>query len=328
MPTAAKTRDTRSVGIALGAGGARGLAHVGVLRTLAAAGVPIDAIVGTSIGAVVGAIYAAGQLEGFERMVRDLEWTDVLRMFDPVWPRSGLMSGARAVERLAGLVGDWRIEDLAIPYAAVSVDLVTGEEVLIRQGRVIDAIRGSMSIPGVFVPHRVGKRLLVDGALRNPVPVSALDALGAEIRLAVNLHSQPVREMLTAPRGEARPRAPLSARVAEAIDGGLARFRRGRRPGAERPVDPDEVDAPNLFEILTASMTILEHELARHRLASEPVDVVLTPDVHGIRSLEFHKGRNAIAAGARAAEAELPRIQELLKRRRKVRRYWSRGSNS
>ncbi len=328
MPSAPKTRDTRTVGIALGAGGARGLAHVGVLRTLAAGGVPIDAFVGTSIGAVVGAVCAAGQLESFERRVRELEWTDVLRMFDPVWPRSGLMSGARAVEWLSGLVGDWRIEDLAIPFAAVSVDLVTGEEVLIRHGRVIDAIRGSMSIPGVFVPHRVGRRLLVDGALRNPVPVSALDAHGADLRIAVNLHAHPVREILSAPRGEGRPRAPLSARVAEAIDGGLARFRRGRRGTRAGAPDPDEVGAPNLFEILTASMTILEQELARHRLASEAVDVVLTPDVHGIRSLEFHKGRQAIAAGAAAAEAELPRILELLKRRRRLRRYWSRGSNT
>jgi NTE family protein len=168
----------------------------------------------------------------------------------------------------------------------------------------------------------------VDGALRNPVPVSALDALGVDLRLAVNLHAHPVREILSTPRPEGRTRAPLSSRVAEAIDGGLARFRRKARGAPTRPADPDETGAPNLFEILTASMTILEHELARHRLASEEVDVVLTPDVHGIRSLEFHKGRQAIAAGAAAAEAELGRIQELVKRRRRLRRYWSRGSNS
>jgi NTE family protein len=328
MTSGVRSRETRRVGIALGAGGARGLAHVGVLRALSAAGVPIDAIVGTSIGAVVGAVYAAGQLESFERRVRELEWTDVLRMFDPVWPRSGLMSGSRAVEWLSGLVGDWRIEDLALPFAAVSVDLVTGEEVLIRHGRVIEAIRASMSIPGVFVPHRVGRRVLVDGALRNPVPVSALLALGADVRIAVNLHAQPVREILSASRGEGRPRAPLSARVAEALDGSLARFRRRRSDKAPRRPDADEAGAPNLFEILTASMTILEHELARHRLVSESPDVVLAPDVHGIRSLEFHKGRQAIAAGVAAVEAELPRIQEILKRRRRLRRYWSRGSYS
>jgi NTE family protein len=116
--------------------------------------------------------------------------------------------------------------------------------------------------------------------------------------------------------------------VADAIDGGLSRLRRGRRGAAARRAEAEEAGAPNLFEILTASMTILEHELARHRLASEAVDVVLAPDVLGIRSLEFHKGRQAIAAGVSAAEAALPEIVELLKRRRRLRRYWSRGSNS
>ncbi len=318
-----KSRETKRVGLALGAGGARGLAHVGVLRTLAGAGIPIDAIVGTSIGAVVGAMHAAGQLEAFERRVRDLEWHQVLRMFDPVWPRSGLVSGGRAVEWLAGLIGDWRIEDLALPFAAVAVDLVTGEEVLIQKGKVIDAIRASMSIPGVFVPHPSGKRQLVDGALRNPVPVSALEGFDVEVRVAVNLHAQPVREMLVGPRtGQAGPRAPLSARVAEMIDGGLARLRGGRRPRAV-DVEP-ESNAPNLFEILTASMTILEHELARHRLRAEPVDLVLAPDVHGIRSLEFHKGRQAIAAGVAAAESELPKLRELIRKPRRLGRYFER----
>jgi NTE family protein len=321
-----KPRETRRVGLALGAGGARGLAHVGVLRTLAGAGISIDAIVGTSIGAVVGAMYAAGQLEAFERRVRDLEWHQVLRMFDPVWPRSGLVSGARAVDWLTGLIGDWRIEDLALPFASVAVDLVTGEEVLIQKGKVIDAIRASMSIPGVFVPHQSGRRQLVDGALRNPVPVSALEGFGVDVRLAVNLHAQPVREMLAGPRtGEAGPRAPLSARVAEMIDGGLAKLRGARKARVARAADVEpEPNAPNLFEILTSSMTILEHELARHRLRAEPVDLVLAPDVHGIRSLEFHKARQAIAAGVAAAEAELPKIRELVRKPRRLSSYFER----
>ncbi len=321
-----KLRETRRVGIALGAGGARGLAHVGVLRTLSEAGIAVDAVVGTSIGAVVGAMHAAGQLEAFERRVRDLEWHQVLRMFDPVWPRSGLVSGARAVDWLAGLIGDWRIEDLALPFAAVAVDLVTGEEVLIQKGRVIDAIRASMSIPGVFVPHRSGKRQLVDGALRNPVPVSALESFDVEVRIAVNLHARPVREMLVGPRsGTPGPRAPLTARVAEMIDGGLSRLRGSRKSRGARAADAEpESSAPNLFEILTSSMTILEHELARHRLRADPVDLVLAPDVHGIRSLEFHKARQAIAAGESATQAELAKIKELLKKPRRLTRYFER----
>ena len=309
----------RSVGLALGAGGARGLAHIGVLKKLAEADIPIDAIAGTSSGALVGAIYAAGQLENFERLVREFEWTDVLAMWDPVWPRSGIMSGERALESLAGVVGDWKIEDLPIPFAAVSVDLVTGQEVLIRRGRVIDAIRASISIPGIFVPRRQGKRLLVDGAICNPVPVSALEELGADVRIAVNLHHEPVREIVTLPSGRRRPT--IAGRVSDVIDSRLARFRGKARPRRKtskltRPApDSDDGEVPNLFEILTASMSVIEYELAQHRLARDPVDVVVEPDVHGIRAFEFHKGKQAIAAGLKAAEERLPEIQRELKRR-------------
>lgn len=310
---------TRSVGLALGAGGARGLAHIGVLRGLAAAGIPVHAIVGTSSGALVGAVYAAGQLENFERQVRALEWPDVLAMFDPVWPRSGLMSGARALDRLAPGLGDWRIEDLAIPFAAVSVDLVTGEEILIRKGRVVDAIRASISIPGIFVPRRDGRRLLVDGALRNPVPASALAELGADVRIAVNLHHDPVREIAALPDGRRRGRKAIATRVSDAIDTRLARFRRRGRSRASANGNGDE-SVPNLFEILTASMSVLEYELAQHRLARDPVDVLIEPDVHGIRAFEFHKARQAIQAGLHAVDAHLPEIQRALRRRRRTRK--------
>ena len=316
----AARRRTRSVGLALGAGGARGLAHIGVLKKLAEADVPIDAIAGTSSGALVGAIYAAGQLENFERQVRQFEWTDVLAMWDPVWPRSGIMSGTRALESLAGVVGDWKIEDLPIPFAAVSVDLVTGEEVLIRRGRVLDAIRASISIPGIFVPRRQGKRLLVDGAICNPVPVSVLQELGADVRIAVNLHHDPVREIVALPSVRRRPT--IAGRVSDVIDSRLARFRSKARPRRKtsQPArstsnGDDDGDVPNLFEILTASMSVIEYELAQHRLARDPVDVIVEPDVHGIRAFEFHKGKQAIAAGIKAAEERLPEIERQLKRR-------------
>ncbi len=308
------------MGIALGAGGARGLAHVGVLRTLDHAGIRIDAVVGTSIGAVVGAAYAAGQLDELEERARRLDWADVVRMFDPVWPRSGLLSGTRASEWLVTLLGDWRIEDLAIPFAAVAVDLVSGEEIVLREGRVIDAIRASFSIPGLFVPHMIGARALVDGAIRNPVPVSVLGELGAEVRLGVNLHATPVSVIVV--RGpRLRPRSAVANRILDAIDERVGRFR--RRNGRRSRKRGEEPTGPNLFEVLTASMTIVEYELARYRLALDPVDVVLTPDVHDVRSFEFHKARQAIHAGEREAEARIPEIQNvLLRRRRPVRRTY------
>jgi len=300
----------RSIGVALGAGGARGLAHIGVLRGLAEEGVSVDAIVGTSSGALVGAIYAAGQLENFERQMREFQWSDVLGLFDPVWPRSGLMSGSRVVERLTSTLGDWKIEDLSIPFAAVAVDLVTGDEVLIRHGRVLDAVRASISIPGIFRPYVSGARVLVDGALRNPVPVSALSVLGADVRIAVNLHRTPVREI--ADRSRWGGRRSVTARMSDALEQQLSRFR--KRPRVPEPPELESDGLPNLLEVLTASMSVVEYELAQHRLAREHVDVRIEPDVHGIRAFDFHKAAPAIEAGliaTRGAGAAVRRAQRL-----------------
>jgi len=311
----------KRLGLALGAGGARGLAHIGVLEGLAAAGLAVDAIAGTSAGALVGALFATGQLEVFKRDLRETERSDLWRYLDPVWPREGLLSGARASEYLRGLMGDWRIEDLPIPFTAVAVDLVSGEEIWIRSGKLLDAVRASISLPGIFVPVRQETRVLVDGAIRNPVPVSALEPLGVDVRVAVNLHSQPVREL--EPRAR---RASVMSRAAAAFETGLARLR-------GRPVTPEEepeaeAAGPNMLEIITASMSVLEHEIARHRLAREPVDVVLTPDLRGIRSWEFHKVEDAVTAGRAALDEKLPEIQARLRPPSGLRRYFSLGSSS
>jgi NTE family protein len=321
----------RKLGLALGAGGARGVAHVGVLFALAEAGIAVDAIAGTSIGALVGALHATGQLEVFERDLRDLELSALLRYLDPVWPRSGLLSGERVNAYLYSRFGDWRIEDLPIPFAAVAVDLVTGDEIWLREGRLVDAVRASISLPGIFVPQRQGARLLVDGALRNPVPVTPLEALGADVRVAVNLQTQAVREI--EPRVKS-PRSPLVARVSDALENGWARLRGSARVSAssEAEAAPSESEAapsgPNLLEILAASMSVLEHELARHRLAREPVDLILTPDVRGIRSYEFQKGARAIAGGRAAVEEKLAELQALLRPKTGLARYFSLGSSS
>jgi NTE family protein len=302
---ARQPRNDRGIGLALGAGGARGLAHIGVLNELAHHGIPIRAIAGTSSGALVGAMFAAGQIENFERHMRSFQWSDVLALFDPVWPRSGLISGERILDTLAGSLGDWRIEDLPIPFAAVSVDLVTGEEVWIRSGRVIDAIRASISVPGIFVPRSEGKQLLVDGALRNPVPVSALRALGCDIAVAVNLQPRAVREL---------PGVSASNRVAAPLPEGAER--KGRLWRRPRRGAPDAQDAvPNLLEILTASMSVMSAELAEHRLAREPVDVRIEPDMNGVRAYEFHRASEAIESGRRATIDALPSIERARRRR-------------
>src|SRR5262245_30221747 len=318
----------RRLGIALGAGGARGLAHVGVLQTLSEAGISIGAIAGTSSGALVGAVYAAGQLENFERRMRDVRWNEVLSLFDPALPRSGLVSAARALERFAPGLGDWRIEDLPIPFTAIAVDLVTGREIAIRQGRLFDAIRASITVPGIFVPRLASGQLLVDGALRNPVPVSALAELGADVRVAVNLHHRPVRELSISRRRSSSRRSALTARLSDLFEEGVARLR--GKPRAEEP-EEDLVESeslPNLFEILTASMSVLEYELAQHRLARERVDVLIEPALDGIRAYDFHKAARAIQAGRHAAEDATSAVQRALRRPRMLRPRQRAGQRS
>jgi len=199
---------------------------------------------------------------------------------------------------------------------------VSGEEIWIREGRLLDAVRASISLPGIFVPVRQGSRVLVDGAIRNPVPVSVLEALGADVRVAVNLHSQPVREI------EPRVRRPsMRSRLGEAFETGLARLRGRARDTSDVESEP-ELAGPNLIEIITASMGVLEHEIAKHRLAREPVDVVLTPDLGNIRSFDFHKAARAVSAGRKELEAKLPEIQNALRKRAGLARYFSLGSSS
>src|SRR5262245_14915329 len=177
------------IGIALGGGAARGFAHIGVLRVLAQNNIVPDIVVGTSIGAAVGACYAAGHLDAFEDWARHLTSRGVLSYLDISLGGSGLIGGARLAARLEQTLGDTLIEDLPRRYAAIATELGTGHEIWLTHGRALDAARASYALPGIFTPIRVGGRWLVDGALVNPVPVSAARALGARLVIAVNLNA-------------------------------------------------------------------------------------------------------------------------------------------
>ena len=176
----------RKIGLALGSGSARGWSHIGVIRGLQEANVAIDIVCGSSVGALVGGAYAAGKLDEAEKLIRELAWSDVLGFMEVPVPRSGLINSDKIADYLRERLGDPNIEDLAIPFAAVATDLTSGQEVWIRQGSLIEAIRASISMPGMFTPCFRDGRLLVDGGLINPVPVSLCRSLGANTVIAVN----------------------------------------------------------------------------------------------------------------------------------------------
>jgi NTE family protein len=183
----AATRPT--IGLALGGGAARGFAHIGVMRALAARGIVPDVIVGTSIGAVVGGCYAAKELESLETWARSLTVRGVLGYLDVSLSGSGLIRGGHLAKRLSESLKDTRIDDLAIRFAAIATEFNTGHEIWLTRGHLAEALRASYALPGIFPPVLIGGRWLVDGALVNPVPVSAARALGARLVIAVNLNS-------------------------------------------------------------------------------------------------------------------------------------------
>lgn len=178
----------KTVGLALGSGGARGWAHIGVIRALEEADITIGAIAGASIGALVGAVYAAGELDELEAIVRDLDWRSIVSYFDLVFPTSGLLDGNKVYELLSDRLQSLCIEEAAMPFCCIATDLATGKEVCIDQGPMVDAVRASISIPGIFTPFQKGDKYLGDGGIVNPVPVDAVRRLGPEVVLAVNLN--------------------------------------------------------------------------------------------------------------------------------------------
>ncbi len=214
------------LGLALGSGSARGLAHIGVLEVLEREGIPIHCIAGTSIGAVIGGLHATGGLEGYKRILQGLSWWNVMGFFEPAFSRAGLFSGGRLETTLIELTHSPKIEDIGVRFVAVATDNETGQEVRLFRGDLVQALRASFAIPGLFTPVRWDGRWLVDGGVSAPVPVEAAKALGANRILAVNLNTREsmLRASLSGARTDA-PDSPVAVGVDETILVGAPAFR-------------------------------------------------------------------------------------------------------
>ena len=225
------------IGLALGSGGARGWAHVGILRALDAAGVTPDVVAGTSIGALIAGVHLAGHLPTLEAWARRLTRPRLLAYLDPRMSGGGLIGGRRMLAFMARHLGDLKVEDLPVPFVAVTTDLSTGHEVWLQEGRLAETLRTAISLPGVFTPVRREGHWLVDGALVNPVPVSVCRALGAELVIAANLNADQLGKL-----NVARGRAVAARRRARARPPGAksrAQGARRRRVGAAGPPYPE-----------------------------------------------------------------------------------------
>src|SRR5579871_5697027 len=296
------------IGLALGGGAARGFAHIGIVRTLIAHGIVPNVVVGTSIGAVVAVSFAKGHLDTLETWARGLQPRSVLSYLDLRLNGSGLIGGDKLAAELEVSLGKTRIEDLPLKFATVATEVRTGHETWLTHGPIVDAMRASYALPGIFAPVLIGGRWLVDGALVNPVPVSAARALGAEIVIAANLSSDIFAHSTTIYSHGA-------SAVAEAASAPVAPRRGfGKFFSAERAVKREFFGGggrPGISSVMVDAFNIMQDRITRARLAGDPPDLLITPRVGQIGWFDFHRADELIAFGARAAERALVSIQEV-----------------
>jgi NTE family protein len=266
----------KRVGLALSSGAARGLAHVGVLEVLERNGIPIDLIAGTSIGAIVGAFYAAGKdISEIKKAVVNLNRRQMLSLADFTIPTRGFIKGRKITEWLKSVIGGTCFRDLKIPFACVATDISTGEEVVIKEGSVVAAVRASASMPVIFTPARLGGQFLVDGGLVNPIPVRILRDMGADFVIAVS-----VVPYLS---NRVQPQEPSSA---------------------SRPKEP------NILSVLVRIMYIVGYQAALSGIRE--ADITIAPDVAHIRPDNFNRARESILQGEQAAQRAIPKLKRKL----------------
>ena len=268
----------KKIGLALGSGSARGLAYIGVLAVLKKEGIPVDLIAGTSAGAVIGALYAQGKNVGqIKELALSLGWKKLAPLVDPSLPITGLIKGRKIRNLIAPIIGrDIKFSDLKIPLTCVATDIDTGEEIVIDQGSVLEALRASISIPAIFTVVKWKGRYLVDGSLVNPVPVSVAKRMGADFIIAVNVIPD----------------------VAE-------RVHRADRERTERAKEP------NIFNIIMQSIYIGTYSLVKSSM--EEADIIIEPNVGHIGFGDFHHAQECILQGELATRASIPEIKRKLK---------------
>lgn len=309
-----RKRRPRRVALALGSGAARGWAHIGVIEELQAAGLQIGMVAGTSIGALVGAVFAAGRLPELREIARRLDWRQMIYYFlDITFPRSGLIDGRKIEEFVQAHVQFERIENLAAPFQAVATDILTGREHVFASGEVVAAVRASIAIPGMFTPVQIGGKILVDGGLVNPVPVRVARDMGADYVVAVD-----VNHFRGAPAAEAKlpppddpPSAAVLSRETRERAGEILRQARQRLAAADNPLGRTvrrwlkESATPGIFDVLGNSIRIMEAQITESRLAIDPPDLLIRPQLDDVSFMDFHRAEAIMAAGRAAARAAL-----------------------
>ncbi|MEL6384623.1 MAG: patatin-like phospholipase family protein [Cyanobacteria bacterium J06626_18] len=317
----------QKTGLALGGGGARGWAHIGVIRALEEAEIAVDYLAGTSIGALVGAVYVADALDDLESFAEDITLETLLSLLDIAFPSPGLIAGDRIREFIANYVLDRQIEDAAIPFRCVATNFLLKQEVVLQKGPLVDAVRSSISIPGIFKPVQQEENVyLVDGGVVNPVPVSVVRAMGAETIIGVNLNKDPKVEKAPAADNSDSDMHQSEDRTSEAAsdesdsDSGLLpalanRYEALKGVLADQADDwiPDPRTGLNIFDVLGNSINMMEQRVTQINLQTDQPTVLIEPNLMEFGIFDFHQAKPMMRRGYEAAKAMLPEIQEAIR---------------
>jgi NTE family protein len=315
-------RKKPAIALVLGSGAARGWAHIGVIHELAAMGIRPDIVVGSSVGAVVGGAYASGNLDAFEEWIAELRRVDIIRLLDARMTGGGFLQGNSLMTAIEKRIGDPRIEDLDIPYACVATELGTGREIWLREGSLLDACRASIALPGMFAParHHDG-RLLMDGGLVDPVPVTLARVLGGEIVIAVNLNGDLIGrhffvqgysdeisdEESERELAEIEEKDSMIARWAAKMKAGFGVRLDSYISSLRRKESPD----PGLFDVIAGAVDIMQDRITRSRMAGEPPDIQIKPRLSHIGLMEFDRSSESIPEGREAVRRQRSEIEKL-----------------
>jgi NTE family protein len=299
------------IGLALGSGAARGWSHIGLIEALIDAGFEPEIVCGTSMGALVGAAYVSGRLRQLREWAESATWREVIALIDVRISGGGLVDGKLITKFLRELGIEGPIESLTKPYAAVATDLANGRERWLQSGPIHEAVRASISMPGILSPVRVGGRWLSDGGLTNPVPVSVCRALGAELIIAVNLNGDLVGRRFESGIDQPSPRLqqPVSGDALSKLISNLPPSMRKQVETIVPRLFPQAELSLGYFDVLANSLNIMQDHITRTRLAGEPPHILLVPRLHNIGWMEFTRAKELIAEGRACVEQALPMLQ-------------------
>ena len=303
----------KKIGLVLGSGSARGWAHIGAIEAIEEAGIPIHCVAGTSIGAFIGAVYATGDLASLKEFALQMDWKKVISYFDVVFPKSGFMDGKKVHELFSIHTDAKTFDDFKIPVKMIATELKTGKKVVIDSGNIIEGIRASVSVPGIFTPVKREGKWLVDGGLVDPIPVSAVRNMGADFVIAVDLNSDRVSHDYKPIKKLAKEKTPnkkrneLMARIAAKYNSA----EKAVKSQINRRFSNTE-KSPNILDVMGTSLGIMQEQISRINLAMDPPDILIQPRLGDLKMFDFDQAERSIYEGYTQAKFQIDNINSVL----------------